>query len=190
MLGVDYSIWRGALLVAVVAGGFLAWRRGERCLRGIKPAVGWESVVEVAVTLWRTVMLTLGCLAIVAAIGLWWSQDASNDAADTADELCESAREWQQATLANRVADVRIVEAEIRIAQQEKVDADAALAEARRIVGDRELNETEQFFIDGYEADTIRANSQLVELRREETLRNEGVTILENVALSECEERS
>jgi hypothetical protein len=201
MFGIEHSVWRGGLLIALVLGGLVAWYRGERHLRGITPAKGWESLTQTAVMLWRTVMFTLGAVAIVAAIGLWWAQDAGDRSAEasrsatasaeaaaaTSRALCRNTLGWQESALSNREADVRIVESELGIARDELADAELLLDEALTLVAaDEQITPTEDFFVAGFTRDVERADSKVEELEAERVRRQRSADELEGVALEEC----
>lgn len=138
--------------------------------------------------MWRLLMLSITAVSIIAVVGLWSAQDASDRArgasaysiALTAN-LCAQNRDWQASAIDARQADVRIATGELVNARAELQDAEVATAEAQALgVYDN------QFVASFLTRETARAKQRVEQLELELERRTESVEDFRETALDEC----
>jgi hypothetical protein len=181
------------LLVAVMA---WAWFRGEGTIRRRPDAT------SLFVALWRLLMIAATTVALITAVALWTAQGASRTADEVLAEnvaittrLCRQNREWQQAAITFREADVRIARSELDDANAELRDSQAAVDDANADAAQAiETGSVDNPFVARYlereraradrevERATIRRDDLTAELRRRRT----SLAELEDLVLDEC----
>jgi hypothetical protein len=181
------------LLVAVMA---WAWFRGEGTIRRRPDAT------SLFVALWRLLMIAATTVALITAVALWTAQGASRTADEVLAEnvaittrLCRQNREWQQAAITFREADVRIARSELDDANAELRDSQAAVEDADADAAQAiETGSADNPFVARYlereraradrevERATIRRDDLTAELRRRRT----SLAELEDLVLDEC----
>jgi hypothetical protein len=181
------------LLVAVMA---WAWFRGEGTIRRRPEAT------SLFVALWRLLMIAATTVALITAVALWTAQGASQSANEVIDEnraitirLCRQNRDWQEAAIAVREADVRIARSELDDANAELRDSQASVEDANADAAQAiETGTADNPFVVRYlereraranrevERATIRRDDLTAELRR----RRASLAELEELVLDEC----
>jgi hypothetical protein len=187
---------RIVLLVALVSVMSWTWVRGERWIRRRPDSV------DLFVALWRLLMIAATAVALITAVALWTAQGANQ----TADEvladnraitvrLCRQNREWQQAAISFRTADVRIARSELDDANAELRDSQAAVEDAKADAAQAvESGAADNPFVVRYiERERARADREVerARLRRDDLtdeLRRRRVSLaeLEALVLDEC----
>jgi hypothetical protein len=187
---------RVVLLVGLVAVMGWAWIRGERWIRRRPDSV------DLFVALWRLLMIAATAVALITAVALWTAQGANQTADEVLAEnraitvrLCRQNREWQEAAISFRTADVRIARSELDDANAELRDSQAAVQDAKADAAQAvESGSVDNPFVVRYlereraradrevERATIRRDDLNTELRR----RRVSLAELEDLVLNEC----
>jgi hypothetical protein len=181
------------ILVAVMA---WAWLRGEAHIRNRPDAT------NLFVALWRLLMIAATAVALITAVALWTAQGASSTAEEVLAEnraitirLCRQNREWQQAAISFRTADVRIARSELDDANAELRDSQAAVEDAKQDAAQAvETGTVDNPFVVRYlERERARADREVerARLRRDDLngelrRRRASLAELEELALDEC----
>jgi hypothetical protein len=190
------SAFRVGLIVLLVVTMVWGWYRGESAIRGDEAPTRKFSI------LWRVLMGTATVVAVICAVALWTAQGASRTADEVIAEnvaittrLCRQNREWQQAAITFRLADVRIARSELDDANAELRDSQAAVEDAKVDAAQAiETGTVDNPFVVRYlereraradrevERATIRRDDLNAELRR----RRVSLAELEALVLDEC----
>jgi hypothetical protein len=187
---------RVVLLVGLVAVMGWAWIRGERWIRRRPDSV------DLFVALWRLLMIAATAVALITAVALWTAQGANQTADEVLAEnraitvrLCRQNREWQEAAISFRTADVRIARSELDDANAELRDSQAAVQDAKADAAQAvESGSVDNPFVVRYlERDRARADREVerATIRRDDLnteLRRRRVSLaeLEDLVLNEC----
>ena len=174
---------RVGLLVILLA--FLVWagwagERGLKRCRNSLPVV-CQGCLNAYLAAWRMLMLTIGIVSIIAVVGLWAAQDASDEAKHASTDLCNRNVEWQQTVLDIRETDVRLSAGELEDAENELDDTEAALADATQ---SGVINNP--FVAAFLQRDIKRAQHHVETLQAEVDRRTGSVSDLERQAIDIC----
>jgi hypothetical protein len=187
---------RIVLLVVLVAVMVWAWVRGERWIRRRPDSV------DLFVALWRLLMVAATAVALITAVALWTAQGANQTADEVLAEnraitvrLCRQNREWQEAAIGFRTADVRIARSELDDANAELRDSQAAVEDAKADAAQAvETGTADNPFVVRYiERERARADREVerARLRRDDLTselrrRRTSLAELEELVLDEC----